>query len=216
MSPAPPGLGAVPGGAKFERTGRINTGVDSVPDVVPARMEQWDQAPEGTNDFSWTFQARDGYESDEHRDGMAFLGTVQFNNWRGLAFWDHNRYEHHMSFAEEPLVNRNFAGRYMLATFSSSMRRDWWRFDHPDSPVTLNPALALTGLPTRRQLFAEATAEDIGRWEGCVSPVYEDETGDNEDEEDEEDEDGEYGDGDDDDGDDEDEDGGLELLDIGL
>ncbi|RYP58510.1 hypothetical protein DL769_008926 [Monosporascus sp. CRB-8-3] len=200
----------------FRRTGRINTGVDSVPGVIPKRMAEWDQAPEGTNRFSWAFGARDGYEGDENRDGMAFLGNVDVNNWRGLAFWDHDRYERHMSFAEEPRVNRNFSGRYMLATFSPSMRRDWRRFDrpdvgygprpNPDSPAALNPAIALTGLPARRQVFAEATAEDIAHWEGYIPPVYEDENGDDEDDEDEENEDGEDGNadnGNDEDGDDE-------------
>ncbi|RYP83094.1 hypothetical protein DL770_005435 [Monosporascus sp. CRB-9-2] len=198
----------------YKRTCRINTGVDSVPDVVPDRMEQWDQTPEGTNGFSWAFQARDGYESDEHRDGVGFLGTVDVNNWRGLAFWGHDRYERHMSFAEDPLMNRNFAGRYMLAMFSPSMRRGWRRFDrpdveygpkpNPDSPAVLNPAIALMGLPTRRQVFAEATAEDIACWEVYIPPVYEDEQGD--DEEDEEDEDEEDEDEEDEDEEDEDED----------
>ncbi|RYP22815.1 hypothetical protein DL767_008961 [Monosporascus sp. MG133] len=174
--PAPlrPGLGAVPGGAKFEyfmthdykyrdfmgrvmplqnrffvtalskywnfrRTGRINTSVDSVPGVVPDRMEQWDRA----------LRAR----------------TASPGRFRRVT-----------------------------ATRATSTETEW-RFSAPSTSTT--------GAASCSETATEATAEDIAHWEGYIPPVYEDEQGDDKDEEDEEDEDGDDDDGDDEDEDDE-------------
>ncbi|RYP41104.1 hypothetical protein DL767_001265 [Monosporascus sp. MG133] len=41
------------------------------------------------------------------------------------------RYKRHMSFNEEPGVNKGFSGRFVLASFSPDMRQNWRRSDRP-------------------------------------------------------------------------------------
>ncbi|RYP52757.1 hypothetical protein DL768_002186 [Monosporascus sp. mg162] len=81
------------------------------------------------------------------------------------------QYKRHMSFSKELGVNKSFSGRFLLARFPPDMRRNWRMSDRPNvgcrpkpspsSPAPLEPAMTLTRLLMRRQIFAEATAEDI-------------------------------------------------------